>query len=285
MEDVGAVLYCQGFPLPPPYGPWVRELSLVDMTSHHRMVYSYEVDAQAYSKLSPEVKVQVDEASDTHGVPYESKYPARPRSQLTEDFDGFVDTHLKAPRNKIGVWSEDVVAQAFMTGMDLYKQMVLLRPNVPLQSLPLGCVLPEEERYRNPHCSGHYLRKILDDDDSHMHRCCLEYACALAAWVRKETHFRSPTVLEDLLCQKNIWQYRTYRLLDYFMCDQDCQSDMGLAFDQGRGLEWYTDCDTGPCSLIKYIFSEGVYEPFHEAYHPQLWADSTLDTLTVLPPH
>ena len=73
-----------------------------------------------------------------------------------------------------------------------------------LQTLPLGCVLAEKERYQNRHCSGHWLRLCTEDEFSHMHRCSLEYACAVSALVRKETHYRSPTILQDLLYEKNL---------------------------------------------------------------------------------
>ena len=116
-----------------------------------------------------------------------------------------------------------------------------------------------------------------------MHRCSLEFACALSALVRKETQYCSPTILQDLLYEKNLWQYRVLHLLDVMMCCTECAGEMGEAFERGEGLEWYSDCDTSPCCFIKRIFREGVYEPF-SSFDETDFPDSTLDTLTVLTP-
>ena len=116
-----------------------------------------------------------------------------------------------------------------------------------------------------------------------MHRCSLEFACALSALVRKETQYRFPTILQDVLYEKNLWQYRVLHLLDVMMCCTECAGEMGEAFECGEGLEWYSDCDTSPCCFIKRIFREGVYERF-SSFDETDFPDCTLDTLTVLTP-
>lgn len=275
MDTIGEVIYCQGFMLP---GPWfykVREMGLSDLSGKHRRVYSYENTGPNYEKLPANVKESVDKAIQRHGVPYQSKYSSK--TSLTNDFDTFIAKYATKPA--VGVWAGDEVGQAFLTGLGC--PSVVIEHN-DLQSLPLRCVMSEETRYRNSNCSGHYLRTILDDDDSNMHRCSLEYACALSALVRKETHYRSPTILEDLLYQKNLWQYRLERFLDVMMCCSECVCEMSQAFERGEGLEWYSDCDTSPCCFLKYIFREGVHEPF--SHYEIEYADRTLDTLTVLSP-
>ena len=277
MESIGTVIYCQGFLLPEPLGYAVREMGLCDMSGTQRQVFTYENRGPAYEKLSDETKENVEKACDVHGVPYEPKYPARPSSCLTDDFDQFVTKYATKP--SVGVWAGDTVGRALLTDMGC-SSVVIEHPN--LQKLPLGCVIDEDTRYHNRHCSGHHLRQYVGDDYDQHHSCSLEYACALSTLVRKETHYRSPTLVEDLLYQKNLWQYRTLRLLDVVMCSFDCQAEMGRPFEKGQGLEWYSDCDTEHCWWVKRIFGPGVFEPidFDETDFP----DCTLDTLTVLTP-
>ena len=278
MESIGMIIYCQGFMLPGPWMYTVRELGMCDLSGHHRCVYAYENTGPNYEKLSADAKESVDKAIEQHGVPYQPKYSARPVSCLTDDFDQFIGQFNT--KSHVGVWAGDEVGKAFLTGLGC--PFVEIKHN-DLQTLPLGCVLEEEQRYRNTNCSGHYLRQILDDDDAQMHRCSLEYACALSALVRKETHYRSPTLVEDLLYQKNLWQYRCLRLLDTVLCSFDCQAEAGEAFAKGQGLEWYTDCDTGHCWWVKRIFQDGVFEPYRDD-DDDFFLDRTLDTLTVLTP-
>ena len=276
MDSIGLVIYCQGFMLPKPYGYRVREMGLCDLSGKHRRVYSYENTGPSYETLTAHFKESVDKAIEGHGVPYQSEYPSQ--SRLTDDFDTFMAKYATKP--SVGVWAGDEVGQAFLAGLGC-PSVVIEHPD--LQTLPLGCVLAEDTRYRNPHCSGHWLRQCTDDEDSHMHRCSLEFACALSALVRKETHYRSPTIVEDLLYEKNLWQARVERLLDVMMCSFECACEMGQAFDKGEGLEWYSDCDTSQCRFIKRIFREGVYEPYSPYYRME-FPDRTLDTLTVLTP-
>ena len=281
MESIGVVIYCQGFILPGPWMYTVRELGMCDLSGHHRCVYAYQNTGPSYEKLSPETKASVDKAIDYHGVPYQPKYKnkllsARPESCLTDDFDQFVGQFNT--KSHVGVWAGDDVGKAFLIGLGC--PFVEINHN-DLQTLPLGCVLEEDLR-RNTHCSGHFLRQILDDDDSQMHRCSLEYACALSALVRKETHYRSPTLVDDLLYQKNLWQWRAMKCLDVMMCGTDCQAEMLRAFEKGQGLEYYNDCDTGHCWWVKRLFRPGVFEP--DEILEDDFSDNTLDTLTVLTP-
>ena len=186
-----------------------------------------------------------------------------------------------ATKPSVGVWAGDAVGHALLKGMSVSTVVI---EHDDLQTLPLGCVMSDEERYHNHHCSGHYLRDKLDDDDAYMHRCSLEYVCALTALVRKETHYRSPTILEDLLYQKNLWQYRVERLLDLMMCCTECQAEMSHAFNRGEGLTYYTDCDTSPCCFVRRMFDYGTVDPMPPRWNPSLYQDSTLDTLCVLTP-
>ena len=277
MESIGTVIYCQGFLLPEPLGYAVREMGLCDLSGTQRQVFNYENRGPAYKKLSEETKENAQKACDVHGVPYEPKYPARPSSCLTDDFDQFVAKYATKPA--VGVWAGDTVGRALLTDMGCSSVVI---EQSDLQQLPLGCVIDEDTRYRNKHCSGHHLRHCVGDEYDQLHRCSLEYVCALSALVRKETHYRSPTLVDDLLYQKNLWQCRTLRLLDVVLCSFDCQVEMGMAFEKGQGLEWYSDCDTEHCRWVKRIFRPGVYEPidFDETDFP----DCTLDTLTVLTP-
>ena len=278
MDSIGTVIYCQGFLLPQPLGYAVREMGLCDLSGKHRQVFTYENRGPAYDKLSEETKKNVEKACDVHGVPYEPKYPARPASCLTDDFDQFVSKYATKP--SVGVWAGDAVGHALLAAMG-YPTVVIEHPN--LQKLPLGCVLDEDTRYHNRNCSGHHLRTHVGDEYDQNHRCSLEYACALSALVRKESKYRSPTLVEDLLYQKNLWQHRTLRVLDAMMCCFECAAEMGLAFEKGEGLEWYTDCDVSPCCFIKRIFKEGVYEPC-TTLDETFFSDCSLDTLTVLTP-
>ena len=277
METIGVVIYCQGFILPSPYDYAVREMGLCDLSGKHHQVFHYENSGPAFQKLSKETKETVEQASDVHGVPYEPKYPARPTSCLTDDFDQFIAKY--ASKANVGVWAGDAVGRAFMEGLGVSTVVI---KHADLEHLPLGCVIDEDARYRNRNCSSHHLRRYVGDDDDQMHRCSLEYACALAALVRKETHYRSPTLVDDLLYQKNLWQWRTLKLLDVVMCSFACQAEMGRAFEKGQGLEYYTDCDTQHCWWVKRLFRPGVFEPLE--FEDTDFADSTLDTLTVLTP-
>ena len=110
-----------------------------------------------------------------------------------------------------------------------------------------------------------------------MHRCSVEFACALAGLVHKQSHYRSPTLAQDLLYQKNLWQYRMERLLDVLMCCSKCEAEMSRAFDHGEGLSWYPDCDTSPCCFVKNIFQYGVHCPLDKYWNTSDYQDSTLD--------
>ena len=277
MDTIGVVIYCQGFILPSPHGYAVREMGLCDLSGQHYRVFAYENEGPSFEKLSEETKESVQKQIDVHGVPYESKYPVRPKSCLTEDFDQFLAKYNSKPN--VGVWAGDVVGRAFLEGLGVSTVVI---EQSSLENLPLGCVMNEDTRYRNRHCSGHHARTHLGDEDDQMHRCSIEYVCALSALVRKETHYRSPTLVEELLYQKNLWQWRTMKLLDVVMCRWDCQVEMLKAFEKGQGLEYYNDCDTGHCWWVPRLFRPGVFEP-HEMAEDD-FADNTLDTLTVLVP-
>ena len=282
MESIGVVIYCQGFLLPSPHGYLVREMGLCDLSGKQRRVYAYEHQGTSYDKLTTTVQKSVDEQCAVHGVCYEPKYPNRPQTCLSTDFDTFVTKYATQP--SVGVWAGDAVAQAFLDGLGV---STVVLPHDNLQTLPLGSVLQINEQYRNEACSGHGSRQCSannDDEDDYMHRCSLEFACALAALVRKETHYRSPTLVQDLLYQKNLWQYRMERLLDVMMCCTDCAADMSRAFDRGEGLSWYPECDTSPCCFVKSIFHYGVFDPWPDRWNPSDYQDSTLDTMSVLTP-
>ena len=277
MDTIGVVIYCQGFILPSPHYYVVREMGLCDVSGQHYRVFAYETDGPTFEKLSEDTKESVQKQIDVHGVPYESKYPVRPPSCLTDDFDQFFGEFATKPC--VGVWAGDAVGRAFLEGLGASTVVI---EQSSLENLPLGCVMNEDTRYHNRNCSGHHLRTHLGDEDDQMHRCSIEYVCALSALVRKETHYRSPTLLEELLYQKNLWQWRTMKLLDVVMCSWDCQVEMLKAFEKGQGLEYYSDCDTGPCWWVKRLFRPGVFEP-HQIQEDD-FADNTLDTLTVLIP-
>ena len=277
MDTIGVVIYCQGFILPTPHYYLVREMGLCDVSGKHYRVFAYENEGPSFEKLSEETKESVQKQIDVHGVPYESKYPVRPKSCLTEDFDQFLAKYNSKPN--VGVWAGDVVGRAFLEGLGASTVVI---EQSSLENLPLGCVMNEDTRYRNRHCSGHHARTHLGDEDDQMHRCSIEYVCALSALVRKETHYRSPTLVEDVLYQKNIWQWRTMKLLDVVMCSWECQVEMLKAFEKGQGLEYYSDCDTQHCRWVKRFFRPGVFDP--DEFKDDDFADNTLDTLTVLTP-
>ena len=277
MESIGVVIYCQGFLFPEPLGYAVREMGLCDLSGKHHQVFHYENRGPAFEKLSEDTKESVQKACDVHGVPYEPKYPARPASCLEDDLDQFFGEYATKP--SIGVWSGDAVGQALLKALG---HAVVVIEQTSLDYLPLGCVIDEDTRYRNRNCSSHHLRQDLGDEDDQMHRCSLEYACALSALVRKETHYRSPTLVEDLLYQKNLWQWRTLRFLDVILCSWECQVEMLKAMEKGQGLEYYNDCDTAHCRWVKRFFRPGVFEP--DEIEEGDFYDCTLDTLTVLTP-
>ena len=277
MDTIGVVIYCQGFLLPSPHDYVVREMGLCDLSGKHYQVFAYENSGPSFEKLSEDTKETVQKACDVHGVPYEPKYPVRPTSCLTDDFDTFIAQYANKPN--VGVWAGDAVGRAFMEGLGA---STVLIEQTDLEYLPLGCVIDEDTRYRNRNCSSHHLRHYLGDEEDQMHRCSLEYACALSALVCKETHYRSPALVEDLLYQKNLWQWRTMRLLDVVMCSWECQAEALRAFEKGQGLEYYTDCDTQHCRWVKRFFRPGVFEP--DEFEADDFADNTLDTLTVLTP-
>ena len=277
MDTIGVVMYCQGFILPAPHYYVVREMGLCDVSGKHYKVFAYDTDGPSFEKLSEETKESVQKQIDVHGVSYESKYPVRPTSCLTDDFDKFFGEFATKPC--IGVWAGDAVGRAFLEGLGASAVVI---EQSSLENLPLGCVMDEDIRYHNRNCSGHYARTHLGDEDDQMHRCSIEYVCALAALVRKETHYRSPTLAEELLYQKNLWQWRTMKLLDVMMCGWDCQVEMLKAFEKGQGLEYYNDCDTGQCWWVPRIFRPGVFEPSEMVADD--FSDNTLDTLTVLVP-
>ena len=283
MDTIGIVIYCQGFIVPKPYGFTVREMGLCDLSGKHRTVFAYENSGPSYNKLSTEAKESVDEACKQHGVRYEPKYPARSTNCLTHDFDTFVAKFSSKPN--VGVWAGDAVAQAFMAGMGVSTVVI---EHTDLLSLPLGSVMSDQEVQDNEHehCSRHFLREMPphEDEDSYQHRCSVEFACALAALVRKQTHYRSPTLVQDLLFQRNLWQYRMERLLDVLMCCSECAAEMSRAFDRGEGLSWYPDCDTSPCYFVKKIFQDGGHSPMDKYWNASDYHDSTMDTLSVLTP-
>ena len=234
--------------LPKPYGYAVREMGLCNLSGKNRQVFAYETSSPCYEKLSDVTKKDVEKACEQHGVPYEPKYTARAKTCLTNDFDEFVTKYASKPN--VGVWAGDAVAQAFMEGLGVTTVVI---EHADLQTLPLGSVLRMNEQHHNPACSRHWLRKCIDDDDSYMHRCSIEFVCALAALVRKQTKYRSPTILEDLLYQKNLWQYRMERFLDVMMCCSECSAEMSRAFDRGEGLSWYPDCDTSTLDTLAVL--------------------------------
>lgn len=284
MDTIGIVIYCQGFLLPRPYGYSVREMGLCDLSGKNRKVFAYENKGPSYNKLSAEAKKAVDDACKQHGVSYEPKYPARSNC-LTVDFDEFVAEFTPKNRPDVGVWAGDVVAQAFLEGLGLTPVLI---EHENLQICPLGSVMSDDENHQHRHeCCGHRLRQPPEDEDleeTYFHRCCVEFACALAALVRKETHYRSPTLVQDLLYQRNLWQHRMERVLDAVMCSSESSADMGRAFDRGEGLSWYSDCDTGFCRIIRSIFQRGVHCKEDGFWNASDYHDSTLDTLSVLTP-
>ena len=58
----------------------------------------------------------MDKACEDHGVPYEPKYPARPSSCLTDDFDQFVAKYATKP--SVGVWASDADGDGLSVGGD-----------------------------------------------------------------------------------------------------------------------------------------------------------------------
>ena len=119
-----------------------------------------------------------------------------------------------------------------MEGLDV---STVLIEHDNLQTLPLGSVMSDKEHIdHRDSCSGHCLRQTPDNEDleeSYCHRCSVEFACALAAWVRKETPYRCPTIVQDLLYQRNLWQHRMERLLDVTMCCSKCSAELSKAFE------------------------------------------------------
>ena len=283
MDTIGIVIYCQGFIVPKPYGFTVRKMGLCDLSGKHRTVFAYENSGPSYNKLSTEAKESVDEACKQHGVRYEPKYPVCSANCLTDDFDKFAAEFSNKP--DVGVWAGDAMARAFMEGLGV---STVLIEHDNLQTLPLGSVMSDQEHFdHRDSCSLHWLRQTSDNEDldeSYFHCCSVEFACALFALMRKETHYRSPTIVDDLLYQRNLWQHRMERLLDVVMCCSECSADMSKAFDRGEGLSWYPDCDTGVCGLIRSIFQYGVHRSEDGYWNASDYQDSTLDTLSVLTP-
>lgn len=187
METIGVVLYCQGFILPPPYYLSVREMALCDLSGKNHVLFAYDPSntCPSYTKLPNEARECVDQAIADHGIPFESKYPKRSPNQLTNDFDEFLAEFGREKTPAIGVWSGDEVAKSFLEGLGITP--VLIEED-NLQLLPLGTVLRDDEQlaYRDE-CAGHWKRVTPDHEDledSYCHRCCIEFACALAALVR-----------------------------------------------------------------------------------------------------
>lgn len=287
MESIGVILYCQGFFLPPPHHYSVREMALCDLSGKNHVLFSYDPSntCPSYAKLTNEAKEMIDKAIADHGIPFDPKYPHRTSNDLTTNFDEFIAEFGRAKTPDIGVWAGDEVAKAFLDGLGLTPVPI---EHDNLQLLPLGSVIRDNERldYRDI-CAGHWKRVTPDDEEleeSYTHRCSIEFPCALAAWVRKETHFRSPTLVKDSLHQRNIWQHRMERFLDCVMCCNECKGEMSRAFDRGEGISWYPDCDTWPCCFLKTIFKLNVHDEEDGYWNASDYQDSTLDTLPVLTP-
>lgn len=286
MDSVGIILFCQGFILPRPHYPRVREMALCDLSGRNHTLFAYDPSPSdpSYAKLNNKSRESVDDAMNTHGIPYTQKYPSRSQNQLTVDLDEFLTEFGRADKPNIGIWSGDEIAKSLLEGLGNTKYTLI--PCDDLQLLPTGTILNDAQRhqYQVQQCASHWKRKPIeeDSDTSYLHRCSIEYVCALAAKVRKETHFRSPTLVEDLLAQKNLWEMRMEKLLDVILCCRECQGEMNRAFDKGEGLSWYPDCDNSPCCHVKRVFKEGVHDVMSEYWNPSDYHDSTLDTLAVL---
>lgn len=288
MDSVGVLLYCQGFILPPPYYHSVREMALCDLSGRHHVLFSYDPSnsVPSFEKLDNSIKDTVEKAEKEHGIPYTPKYPHRSSNDLCTNVDEFLAEFGRAKTPNIGVWSGDKVAMSFLEGLG--SKPVLIECD-DLQMLPMGTVIKETQmrQYMHEDCAGRWKRVTPDNEDletSHFHRCSIEYVCALAALVRKETHFRDHDLLANLLYQKNLWQTRMEKFLHVVMCCSDCQGEMSRAFDKGEGLSWYPDCDNSPCCFLKSIFREGVHDGVNELWNASDYQDSTLDTMTVLVP-
>lgn len=287
MDSIGIILYCQGFILPPPYYFSVREMALCDLTGKNHVLFAYDPSTvPSYAKLDNKTKESVDQAVKDHGILYEPKYSHRSANALTTDIDEFVAEFGRTKTPDIGVWAGDEVARAFLTGLGITPVVIECDD---LQQLPMGTVIHEDQMrtYEHDDCATHFYRSprvIEDPDTDHGHRCSIEYACALAALVRKETHFRAENLLTNLLYQKNLWQTRMEKLLDAIMCCNECKVDMSTEFEKGNGLAWYPDCDTHPCCFLKNIFREGVHDGSSSYWNASDYHDSTLDTLAVLVP-
>lgn len=287
MESIGIILYCQGFILPRPHYPRIREMALCDLSGRNHDLFAYDPSPTdpSYTELDNKYREGVDKAMETHGIPYNQRYPSRSQNDLTTDFHEFITQFGCAEKPNIGIWSGDEIAKSFLEGVG---ETPTLIPCNDLQLLPTGTVLNDGQRhqYQVQQCASHHKRDPIEEDleTSYLHRCSIEYACALAAKVRKETHFRSPSLVEDLLFQKNLWQMRMEKLLDVLMCCRECQGEMSRAFDKGEGLSWYPDCNTSPCCFVKRIFQEGVHRVMDDYWNPSDYQDSTLDTLAVLNP-
>lgn len=285
MDTIWCIVYCQGFCISN-HQFSVREMALCDLSSHHRAVYSYDLSPcmPMYQKLTPGDKKVVDKAISSHGVAYEPKYSTC--NALTDDFDTFVAKF--GPENDektFGVWGGDEVAFTFLTGLGV---PITLIEHDELFLQPLGCVLSDEEQWRNPNCAGHGFRKYsdeeLDEDAITMnHTCSLHYACALASYVRAQTHYRSPTLIEDLNEQRGLWQARCEHLLNWMLCD-NCVVEMTRAFERGEGITWNdTNCD-GRCKTVGRIFQQGVHTPWNACYHASSYKDGDIDNLCVFTP-
>lgn len=288
MESVGVILFCQGFILPPPDYHSVREMALCDLSGKNHVLFSYDPSniSPSYAKLDNQTKETVDKAIANHGISYEPKYPLRSPNDLPNDFDEFIAEFGRAKTPDIGIWSGDEVAKSFLEGVGITPVLIQCDN---LQLLPMGTVINEAQmhQYKVQDCAGHWKRVTPDNEDletSHFHRCFIEFACALAALVRKETHFRSDDLLMNLLYQKNLWQARMEKFLHVVMCCSDCHVEMSRAFEKGEGLFWYPDCDTSPCCFLKSIFKEGVHDGINTFWNASDYQDSTLDTLAVLTP-
>ena len=98
MDTIGIVIYCQGFLLPRPYGYFVREMGLCDLSGKNRKVFAYENKGPSYNKLSAEAKKAVDDACKQHGVSYEPKYPARSNCLTVDLMSLWLSLHQRTDR-------------------------------------------------------------------------------------------------------------------------------------------------------------------------------------------
>ena len=262
-------------------------MALCDLSGKNHVLFSYEPSntCPSYGKLPNDVKESVDKSMADHGIPFDPKYPTRSQNDLPTDFDEFLSEFGRTKTPDIGIWSGDEIAKSFLQGVGI--EPVLIEHD-NLQLLPLGTVLRDDEQlnYRDE-CAGHWKRVTPENEDleeSYFHRCSIEFVCAVSAFVRKETHFRSPNLVKELLYQKNLWEHRMERFLDCVLCCRECQADMSKAFDRGEGLSWYPDCDNSPCCFVKNIFKLGVHDAEDEHWNASDYQDSTLDTLAVVSP-